>query len=179
MTTAKVGRPPKLTGEVATRIVQALEAGNYRRRAAQYAGVSLRTLQEWLRVGRENPTRRAFGACSATVDINTGEVAWAYPRGLTYGEFLHRCMEAEAKAETRAVVLLGTHMKKRWQACAWYLERKHPERWGRREVITAGLMPGVPTGARGKTIQPRAVKLTLEVVRQGAADPETDPSPEG
>lgn len=49
----KRGRPEKLTPEVQAKIVAGLVGGNFRKVAAQLAGVSYQTFAEWLRKGRE------------------------------------------------------------------------------------------------------------------------------
>ncbi len=101
------GRPTKLTPEVRDRIVQAIKAGNYMETAAAYAGISKDTLYTWLRRGASE----ADGA---------------------YAEFAAAVDQALASAETRDVALIGQAAEKEWQAAAWRLERKFPDRWGRR-----------------------------------------------
>lgn len=47
------GRPEKLTPEVQAKILLGLQGGNFRKVAAQLAGVSYQTFAEWLRKGRD------------------------------------------------------------------------------------------------------------------------------
>lgn len=49
----------------------------------------------------------------------------------TYPEFVIMVEEAEAAAEIRNVAIVQQAANKQWTAAAWYLERTHPERWGR------------------------------------------------
>src|SRR5947199_170146 len=49
----RMGRPSKLTPEVARRVVATIRAGRSKTRAAREAGVALSTLMDWLRRGRE------------------------------------------------------------------------------------------------------------------------------
>jgi hypothetical protein len=49
----------------------------------------------------------------------------------TYPEFALMVDEAEAHPEIRSVALIRQAAEKQWTAAAWWLERTHPERWGR------------------------------------------------
>ncbi len=49
-----------------------------------------------------------------------------------FRDFLEAIQEAEAYAEGSALQNIREAGKQTWQAEAWYLERKFPERWGRR-----------------------------------------------
>ncbi len=49
------GRPTALTPDVEHRIIQALQLGDYRKDAAQYAGVDPTTLHRWVARGRREP----------------------------------------------------------------------------------------------------------------------------
>lgn len=50
-----------------------------------------------------------------------------------YPEFNERVMEVEAGAEDAALQNVRQGVRN-WQASAWYLERKHPKRWGLNRV---------------------------------------------
>jgi transposase len=60
-----------------------------------------------------------------------------------YVEFFNAIKEAEAVAENSYLEKIQKaaegdpekDIKPVWQAAAWYLERKHPDRWGRRERV--------------------------------------------
>jgi transposase len=104
------GRPTKLTDDVQEQIVRALRAGNYIETAAKFAAVDKKTLYSWL--------DRA----------NRGEAK--------YKGFLHAVNKAQADAEVSAVAVITKAAASQWQAAAWRLERKFPERWGRREHVT-------------------------------------------
>lgn len=47
---------------------------------------------------------------------------------------------------------------KHWTAAAWYLERKHPERWGRRRLEI--------TGPEGDPIELRALEMPVNRVAE-------------
>ena len=127
------GRPTKLTAEVQEQIVTAVQNGAYLETAAAYAGVSKQALFKWLKRGREQK------------------------RGL-YRNFVDAVEKAMADAELRDLALIsraaaGVPIKKTktikrangtiettveestqvsWQAAAWRLERRFPDRYGRR-----------------------------------------------
>ena len=50
--------------------------------------------------------------------------------GLYFG-FLGAVKKAEVQAIARNVTVIQTAARDSWQAAAWWLERKHPQEWGR------------------------------------------------
>lgn len=104
----KKGRASKLTPETQARIVGALEAGCYFGAACQAAGIDESTGYRWMERGER------------------GEAG--------YREFREAVKKAEGAAEAGAVAAIrSAYQGGTWQAAAWYLERKHPERWGKVE----------------------------------------------
>lgn len=97
-----------LNKKVHEQIIKAIRAGCHFNVAAQAAGINLRTLERW---------------------IQRGEVE---KKG-KYVDFANAIKDATAEAEVNAVAIIRNAMLKKWQAAAWYLERKHPERWARTE----------------------------------------------
>ena len=108
--TATHGRPTKFTTEVRKKILWALRLGNYRKTAAEYAGISERTLCMWVARGEQG---------------EAGE----------YREFLDQVLEAEQTAEVRALGVIHQAANKDWKAAAWFLERKFPERFCTRAAV--------------------------------------------
>jgi len=103
------GRPTKLTPQVQARIVQAIVGGNDITVAAAYAGIHRDTFYAWLERGQK---------------AKTGP----------YSDFSDAIQKAQADAETRNVALIAKAAKDgTWTAAAWWLERKYPERGGRKE----------------------------------------------
>jgi len=101
----------KFNPETCQKIVDSIRAGNYNTTAAKAAGISERTFYEWVKKG-EN--QRAGGR---------------------YANFVQALRAAEAAAEEDAVLEVRSHGKKVPQASQWFLERKHPERWGRKDRL--------------------------------------------
>ena len=120
-----MARPTKLTKEVRDKIVKAISAGAYATVAAKAAGIGESTYFRWL---------------------DEAQKPNAKPELV---EFRESVKEAEAQAEIANIALIRTAAQAgTWQAAAWYLERKHAERWGRTTKLQAEL-----SGPDGSPIQ--------------------------
>ena len=108
------GRPGKLTPEVQQRIVQAVASGNYLETAAAYGGITYTTFNNWMHRGEER-------------------------KGENYVAFFEAVKKAEADAEVLRVARISKAANEgNWQADAWYLERRYPNRWGKRVSEVSG-----------------------------------------
>jgi transposase len=132
-----MARPYKLDEDKIARVVEALRAGNYMETAAAYAGISKSILYKWLADGREVRQKVAKGGIAS--DLEAKQL-----------ELLDAVEKARAEAEVRNVHLIqqaaqgGT-----WQAAAWFLERSHPGKWGRREKVEMSGPDGGPITLTG------------------------------
>lgn len=114
-----MGRKTILTKDLIERICKSIREGNYKNVACQAVGIGESTFYSWLAKGEANKA------------------------GL-YVEFVEAIKKAEAEAEQAHVgVIKDAANSGTWQASAWYLERKHPERWAKRDNldITSGGKP--------------------------------------
>jgi alpha-galactosidase/6-phospho-beta-glucosidase family protein len=137
------GRPTKLTPEVQDKIVTALRAGNYQETAARYAGINHDTFYEWMRRGKDEP-------------------------GSIFSDFAEAVEKAKADAEVRDVALIDRAAADgNWQAAAWKLERKFPNRWGR---VNRTEVTGADGGALKVEIDHKAALLDL----LGLSDADSD-----
>ena len=102
----------KITAEIIESISDALVAGHYREVACKLAGIDRKTLLNWLKRGERE-------------------------RSGLYRDLYLAVDKAEAKAEVFHLKNIETASTKSWFASAWFLERKHPERWGKREAPPA------------------------------------------
>jgi len=103
-----MSRQKKLTPEVQDKIVSALRAGNYQETAARYAGIGETTFYRWMEMGEDEEAEEI------------------------YREFREAVEKAKADAEVRDVALIDKAAHDgSWQAAAWKLERKFPNKWGR------------------------------------------------
>lgn len=116
----------KLTKEVQDKIVSAIRLGNYMETAAAYAGINKDTLYNWLRRGQREKEKKAK------------DEAYEIPRyERQFVRFSDAVEKALAEAEMRDVMVIYEAAKEQWQAAAWRLERKFPDRWGKRLNIDA------------------------------------------
>lgn len=100
ITKKPTGRPSKFSKPVRDRIIQAIGAGCTYDLAADYAGISRKTLWDWLKKGQD-------------------------PKNKEYVTFRTDIKRAEAEG---AISNLGTIKQasvKDWKAAAWLLERRH------------------------------------------------------
>lgn len=54
-----------------------------------------------------------------------------------YEDFRDAIEKASGEAEDEALGLVRSGHPEKWAPNAWYLERKHPDRWGRRALVVA------------------------------------------
>jgi hypothetical protein len=105
------GRPRDLTDELGQQIVSSIASGSFMTVAAARVSVSAETVYGWLRRGQ--------GDQAAGLDT-------------VFGRFEQAISRAQAEAEAEAVAVLqrgGDGKYKDWRAPAWWLERRHKERW--------------------------------------------------
>jgi transposase-like protein len=117
-----MGRQSKLTKARHAGIVRMIASGSYAEVAARANGVDPATFYRWMKRGEEAETDDK----GKPLDFDDDR----------YCVFREAVKEAEAKAEVLAVGRIqqaaasGT-----WTASAWYLERKYPDRWGRKDHL--------------------------------------------
>ena len=112
------GRNVKLDDVRQRLIVTSIAAGVPRKYAAQRAGVCERSLRAWLARGRREPD------------------------GI-YAAFLAAIEKAEADALARNVAIIQKAANSTWQAAAWWLERRYPAEFGRKDKTV------IHTGGKG------------------------------
>ena len=105
---ASRGRPTKYNATVHEQIVKALEAGAFKKHAAEAAGVAIQTFDLWLQQGRDGrePYVRLLRDCEAAIARDA-----------------IRNQAAISRAATTAAP--GD-----WKAAAWNLMKKHPRLYG-------------------------------------------------
>ncbi len=117
----------KFTSRRKSAILRKMREGHYAKTAAETSGITEQTLYNWLKKG-EDPDR--------------------HPK---HAAFLEAYRKAEATAEERAIKAIQAAFPEDWRAAMTYLERRHPERWARRQ--------NVDVTSKGEPIR------TIEVVR--------------
>ena len=110
--TKKIGRPTKLTPQLQEKICSYIAQGNYLVTACNAVGIDYLTYNNWTKWAEEQAD-------------NGGGI---------YLDFLHATKRAEAQAEASRVARIEASGKTgNWLADMTHLERRHPDRWGRRD----------------------------------------------
>jgi hypothetical protein len=107
--------------QICEKIRSALVAGNTYEAACRLGGVSLSTFMRWMKQGRESK------------------------EGTMARDFYESMEFASAQAEHRNVMCIQNAAGKgNWQAAAWWLERRRPQNFARRDVVSLGNEGGTP-----------------------------------
>jgi hypothetical protein len=116
----KLQRPTVLTEEIQAEIVQALADGNYLSVACQSVGITVRIFDHWRKRWEEGD-----------------------PVAQAYNDFFLACKMASSVAERNSLSRLK-QAPLNWQAQAWFLERRFPQRWGRKDRESVKSPPKKP-----------------------------------
>lgn len=111
---AKVGRKTKLTPTVQKTIIEAVRVGATFEAACGRAGVPMSTFMEWRQRGAGESKRK---------------------KTKLYADFAEAVDRAEADAEIHLVATINKASSKNWQAAAWLLKNRHPDRYSDRSRI--------------------------------------------
>jgi hypothetical protein len=143
--------PRKFDPDTALKIVQYVANGSFTETAASAAGISKRTLYNWLGAGADP------GHPRSTEELRAWKLALD---------------EAEATAEARAVAGILQAGAQSWQAYAWYLERKHSNRWRAKTSLISENPDGSPAA-------PPKLEVTLIEGGDVTTPVETTPKADG
>lgn len=138
------GRPTKLNDKVQHKIVTAIKQGNYIETASAYAGINKSTLYDWLKRGQREIDR-----------VSKDGRLRVRKKEQKYVEFSNLVEKALAESEMRDVLLIGKAAETQWQASAWRLERKFPDKWGRKVQQQIEHSGGINITERAKEIEER------------------------
>ncbi|MFA4971966.1 MAG: hypothetical protein WC683_05085 [bacterium] len=116
------GRPTKLTPAIQKSITDMISLGNYIETASALAGISKNTLYDWLRRGAREKQR-----------LHDNPRARMKKKEAPFVEFSDSVERALAESESVDIGYIATAAKTQWQAAAWRLERRFPDRWGRKD----------------------------------------------
>lgn len=105
----------KLNEEVIKKAANMIRAGNYQKVVAQALGVSEVTWYNWLKRGKQ--------------EANEG-------KDTLRAKFFKEIKRAEAEAIIRNVAIIQKAAATTWQAAAWWLERRYPDEWGKKDTTT-------------------------------------------
>lgn len=110
----------KFSAEIVDQIVDAVRVGNYVSTASAAAGIHRATFYSWMKRGEQ----------ASDVRANAEPLTFDDER---FADFYDRVSEATAQAEMDAVADVREGKSVKWVAAMTYLERRAPEKWGRRE----------------------------------------------
>lgn len=105
------GRPTKFAPKVVKKLLKALRNGATYTAACSYAGISYYTFNKWLKKG-EQAKRGKFR------------------------RFFEEVQEAEHEAELKCIQAWMSQIPNDWRAAKDFLERRFPDRWGKRDTTT-------------------------------------------
>lgn len=128
---ARTGRPSELSDPKVIRdFLKAVRAGNYLETACRVSGLGISTVHHWFKDAETEP------------DQNHPKVRFrqAYEKALASSE-------AEAVERVRRAGKAGPQY---WTADMTYLERRYPDRWGKRPETYAGPAVTVILGAQAE-----------------------------
>jgi transposase len=108
----KKGRPCKLTKKLQDELCEHIQEGNYLDTACRIVGIDYATMRRWILRGEEEGQGKFYNFCEAI-------------------------KRAEALAEAWRVKQIKKASYEDWKANAWYLERKYPQRWGKKDSLEA------------------------------------------
>lgn len=115
-----MGRPTKLDADRQTKVCEALALGVSIEAAAAHAGLSAACVHEWMARGRKGER--------------------------LYAEFLEAATRARDAAEVRFAAVVAKAAKEGSESAArWWLERRRPETWGRKDAdvqVTTNVQQG-------------------------------------
>lgn len=124
-------RPGMTREDVQDAIIVALKKGNYREAAVTAAGISRQTFYRWMRLGQANldAVARYEAAVAKGQDADPVELD-------EWGLFAQEVEAAEAFAEVKIVenVIDLANSRGKPEVLIKFLERRYPDRWGRRRV---------------------------------------------
>jgi len=116
------GRRLKLTPDKLELIKQLLEEGHFAITVQRAVGISQSAWYDYVEKGTDLLDQLEAG------DLEESDLT---ENQLLMTEFVEIIKEAEAIAEMKALNTITKASSKQWQAAAWYLERKHRDRWGK------------------------------------------------
>lgn len=170
-------------------LINYIKVGNYVSTACAAAGVSQATYNRWLRMGQQ--VEEYIAGRDEEDDLKDRLEGGELILGLSAEQgrcwnFRREVIKATALGEAYAVAMVRQQMPQQWTAAMTFLERRHPNRWRRKDILEIGEAT-VDEGIDETLLlsDPEAVKLVhdaLARVSKGEIPEVTvvdDESPEG
>lgn len=174
------GRPTKLTPEVLEDVRRLLPTALYLETVGDYLGIGRTSIHRWLKRGAKEKHRleRNSSAKPRKKEAIYLEFWNVYKRALAEGELYS--IGVIRKASTTQVNAEGEVMQQgQWQAAAWQLERRFPDRWGRKDQLTMSRSTERELDAElARTLEEIAARRQAQSTGESPADPGPDASAE-
>ena len=116
-----MARPTKLTKKLAEQLTDLIREGNYMETACAYVGVDSSTVRKWTKRGIRERERME----------KTGDAV--IPNEKIYFDFSKLLEKANAESEMNRIENIKRLSIEDWKASAWFLERRFPQRWAKKE----------------------------------------------
>lgn len=107
-----MARPLKLNETIKDALIKCIRAGLSYKRAADFCGISEQSFIDYRRQGQRDSEAERKSICS---------------------ELFEGIKKAEAEAILLRLKNIQDASKEHWQASAWFLERKYPDEWGKKD----------------------------------------------
>lgn len=118
------GRPTDLTPQVIEDVRRLLPTALYVETVADYLGITRFSFRNWLRRGAKEAKR-----------LRRNHRSRVKIREQVYLEFFNVYKKALAEGELYSTGTIKKAAIEQWQAAAWLLERRSPEKWGRKDRV--------------------------------------------
>jgi len=143
------GRRTKLTPELQEIICGFIAKGNYINVACRAAGIAQRTYERWIARGEEEKSGRyvAFVAAIKKAEASAEQHCIDLIEGAAVGPVTTTKTVNKPNPDGQGTIeeVTETVAPGSWHAAAWLLERKYPDRWGRRDQIEHGVTDNLQT----------------------------------
>ncbi|MCK9600243.1 MAG: hypothetical protein M0R06_14460 [Sphaerochaeta sp.] len=132
-----MGRPSKLSPEVQQTVCDFIAEGAYVERACQAAGIGQSTFFRWLEQGEKEtsgPYREFWEATKkAEATAEQERIARIRAAGIGGAVVSRTTITKRNRDGGETTTVTEVYQAPAWQADAWYLERRYPEAWAKRE----------------------------------------------
>lgn len=149
-----MARPTKRTPETEQTLLTVLAAGNTRRAACAYAGISEDTLGRWLVADADFAGRIRQKEIEPLIQ-SIGRIRQAAQGGAVLKETTVTTTRPDGTSQTRTI---REYSRPEWTADAWWAERKYAEDFGRKDTL--------------RIERDRIIEDTRQLARESGADEE-------
>lgn len=154
-------KPPTLTPKIHKAIVDSVRNGNYFSVACEANGVPESTGRNWLQKGRQPDAEKVYALFALDIkkaEADAEEIAVQLIKQAAEGRVVKRTKITRengkiTKAEQSEDVV------SEWTAAAWYLERKHWQKWSKNQI---DILQAIHTLAQAGMMPPEFAEMTLD-----------------